>query len=257
MYNANLDKKIPLLNLQGLRKSFEQYLVHRNVTFQVYRGEILGLMGSSGTGKSLLLKSIIGLEKPDDGKILFEGRDLTALTEHDLFEVRKRIGYVFQGGALFDSLSVSENLAYPLEKHTEKTPKEIQKIILERLAIFGLESSAHLYPSELSGGMQKRVGLLRATILDPELVLFDEPAAGLDPVNIRRLVRNIRLIRSRRSMTGIFVSHDFHIISAICDRLAILKDGSIYSVTSIPETRSSQDPVILDFTDTNYGKQNL
>ena len=186
---------LPVLIVRNLKKYFDEHRVLEDVSFEVHHGEILGLMGGSGSGKSMTLKSIIGLEKPDSGTVIFEGRKLTQLSERELYQVRVEIGYVFQSGALFDSMTLEDNLAYPLRKHTNSSAEEIHAQINERLKTLDMVGSNDLYPSQISGGMQKRAGLARATMLRPKVVLFDEPTAGLDPVNIRRLVHNMRRYR--------------------------------------------------------------
>lgn len=240
-------KPTPILKVEGLTKSFGDKLVHNGVSFELYENEILGLFGGSGTGKSVVLRSIIGLEQPDDGSIRFLGQELTTLTERELFPVRQKISYVFQNGALFDSLTVEENLAYPLRAHTKLESAEIKKKVDAMLALVDLPDSNDLLPSELSGGMQKRAGLARAIIMDPKVVLFDEPTAGLDPVNTRRLCQNILNFKSR-GLTGIFVTHDITSAFEICDRIIILADGKIAISMGTEEMKSSKDPLVQTFT---------
>ena len=235
------------LSIRHLKKSFGEKHVHKDVTFDVLEGEILGLFGGSGTGKSVVLRSIIGLEQPDGGEIIFEDQDLTKLTERQMFKVRTHISYVFQNGALFDSLTVEENLAYPLHAHTKMSDSEIKTKVDEILAMVDMKDSNALLPNELSGGMQKRAGFGRAIILSPKIVLFDEPTAGLDPVNTGRLLKNI-LAFKERGMTGIFVTHDIPAAFEICDRVAILKDGKIELVLTIEEMKTSEDPLVKSFT---------
>jgi len=216
----------PVLRLQNIHKSFGDKKVHQGVSFELKQGEILGLFGGSGTGKSVVLRSIIGLEQPDEGEILFENTDLTRLNERELFDIRTRISYVFQNGALFDSLTVEENLAYPLKAHAHLTQVEIDDKVNHMLELIDMKGANQLLPNELSGGMQKRAGFARAIILEPKVVLFDEPTAGLDPVNTERLLNNI-LAFKKRGMTGIFVTHDIPAAFKICDRIAILHEGKI------------------------------
>ena len=237
----------PALRIINLHKSFGEKLVHRGVSFDLKEGEILGLFGGSGTGKSVVLRSIIGLEHPDEGQILFEGRDLTELNEKQLFEVRTHIGYVFQNGALFDSLTVEENLAYPLIAHTKLSESEIQKKVNHMLELIDMKGSNQLLPAELSGGMQKRAGLARAIILAPKIILFDEPTAGLDPVNTERLLNNI-LEFKKEGMTGIFVTHDIPAAFKICDRIAILNEGKIELILTPAEMKVSTNPLVKSFT---------
>jgi phospholipid/cholesterol/gamma-HCH transport system ATP-binding protein len=245
-------EKEAALQIENVHKSFGAKHVHRGLSFTLYRGEILGLFGGSGTGKSVILRSIIGLEKPDRGRILFGGQDLTQLTERQLIPVRNRISYVFQNGALFDSLTVEENLAYPLREHTQLSESEIHARIEEMLGLIDMKGSNHLLPSELSGGMQKRAGLARATILEPEIILFDEPTAGLDPVNTKRLLENIRKLQDERHVTGIFVTHDIPSALEICDRIAILHEGVIYCVETVEGIKNSKDPLVKSFVDAVY-----
>jgi phospholipid/cholesterol/gamma-HCH transport system ATP-binding protein len=235
------------LRVRDVHKTFGDKQVHKGVSFDLLEGEILGLFGGSGTGKSVVLRSIIGLENPDSGEILFEGQDLTQLSERELFPVRTHISYVFQNGALFDSLSVEDNLAYPLHAHTKMTEAEIHNRVNEVLEMVDMKNSNQLLPSELSGGMQKRAGFGRAIILQPKVVLFDEPTAGLDPVNTGRLLKNI-LEFKKRGMTGIFVTHDIPAAFEICDRVAILKDGKIALIMTVDEMKNSNDPLVKSFT---------
>jgi phospholipid/cholesterol/gamma-HCH transport system ATP-binding protein len=235
------------LSLRNLHKAFGEKAVHRGVSLDLHEGEILGLFGGSGTGKSVILRSIIGLEHPDEGEIIFEGRNLIPLTERELFSVRTRISYVFQNGALFDSLTVEENLAYPLREHALMTESEIHERVNEMLEMIDMKGANHLLPSELSGGMQKRAGFARSVILQPKVVLFDEPTAGLDPVNTGRLLQNI-LSFKRRGMTGIFVTHDIPAAFEVCDRIAILNQGRIELIMSVDEMKKSNDALVKSFT---------
>ena len=235
------------LSVKNLHKAFGAKVVHKGVSFDVRENEILGLFGGSGTGKSVILRSLIGLERPDKGEILFEGRDLMKLTERELFEVRTHISYVFQNGALFDSLTVEENLAYPLRAHTKMTDEEIHKKVNETLELIDMKNTNKLLPDELSGGMQKRAGFARSIMLQPKIVLFDEPTAGLDPVNTGRLLQTI-LSFKKRGMTGVFVTHDIPSAFEICDRIAILNNGIIDKLMTVEEMKRSNDPLVKSFT---------
>jgi phospholipid/cholesterol/gamma-HCH transport system ATP-binding protein len=235
------------LEVRDLHKSFGDKLVHQGVSFQLYCGEILGLFGGSGTGKSVILRSIIGLEHPDEGEIIFRGENIAEMTERQLITIRNKIGYVFQNGALFDSLTVEENLSYPLQEHTDLTAKDIHDRVNQMLELIDMKGANDLYPNELSGGMQKRAGLARATILSPEIILFDEPTAGLDPVNTKRLVENIRNVKKQRGVTGIFVTHDIPSAFEIADRIAILYNGKIYIIDTVEHIKKSEDPLVQSF----------
>lgn len=235
-----------MLQLQDLHKSFGEKRVHRGVSLELRKGEILGLWGGSGTGKSVILRSIIGLERPDRGAILFNGKNIVGMNERELIDVRKKIGYVFQNGALFDSLTVEQNLAYPLREHTSLSGPEIHRMVDEMLELIDMKGSNHLLPSELSGGMQKRAGLARAIILEPQIILFDEPTAGLDPLNTQRLLQNIKKLKTR-GITGIFVTHDIPSAFEISDRIAILYNGQIYLIDTVENMKASTDPLVRSF----------
>jgi phospholipid/cholesterol/gamma-HCH transport system ATP-binding protein len=236
-----------MLEVTGLEMRIGEHRVLDGIQFEIAEGEILGLMGSSGGGKSTTLKLIVGLVKPTAGRILFKGMDLTAMSEHELIHVRPRIGFVFQNGALFDSLTVEENLSYPLVRHTDMDEAAIVQKVNERLKVVGLEGTNHLLPNELSGGMAKRAGLIRATMLDPKLVLFDEPTAGLDPVNVKHFVGKICDLKREHSLSGIFISHEASDVLAVCDRVAILWEGRIRAIGSKQEICRSEDPVVRSF----------
>jgi phospholipid/cholesterol/gamma-HCH transport system ATP-binding protein len=235
-----------LIEVKNFHKSFGAKHVHRGVSFELQKGECLGLIGGSGSGKSVLLRSIIGLEKPDQGEIIFENRDITKLSESALIEVRRKIAYGFQGGALFDSMTVYENLAYPLRAHTTMSEDEIAKKIHFQLSEFGLAGNEKLFPANLSGGMQKRVGLARSIILGPEVILYDEPTAGLDPFNTKRIQETI-LQMKQKGTTSILVTHDMPVAFAVCDRIAILVSGKIESIGSIDEIEEKSNHLILRF----------
>lgn len=226
-----------VIAVENFAKSFGDKTVHRNISFTVRKGECLGLVGGSGAGKSVILRSLIGLEKPDSGRVLVDGQDITHMSEGELVEIRKKVAYVFQNGALFDSLSVYENLAYPLREHTTLSELEISKKITDLLKEFGLEGNEETFPAKLSGGMQKRVGLARATIMQPHVVLYDEPTAGLDPYTTKR-IQDVMLRLKNRGVTGILVTHDMPTCFAVCDRIAMLYEGEIRAVV---ETRDLAD----------------
>ena len=234
------------LDVKGLHKAFGDKKVHQGVSFQLKRGEILALFGGSGTGKSVLIRSIIGLEHPDDGEIWFEGQDVTKFSEREMIPIRTRIGYVFQNGALFDSLTVEENLSYPLREHTRLNDEKIKARVNEMLDLIDMKGSNPLLPAELSGGMQKRAGLARAIILEPSIILFDEPTAGLDPVNTKRLLDNIHKLKNK-GITGIFVTHDIPAAFEIADRIAILYNGKIHVIDTVENIKHSTDSLVQSF----------
>jgi len=215
-----------VIEVKNFKKSFGKKEVHKGVTFSVTKGQCMGLIGGSGTGKSVILRSLIGLEKPDSGHVLINGIDITHMSERDLLGVRKKVAYAFQNGALFDSMTVYENLAYPLREHFQLTEKEIQDRVLGQLTDFGLEGNENVYPGNLSGGMQKRVGLVRAMMMSPEIILYDEPTAGLAPYNTKK-IQDLILRLKNRGVTSILVTHDMPTANAVCDKMAMLMNGRI------------------------------
>lgn len=235
-----------LIRVRDFRKSFGEKEVHRGVTFEVHQGECLGLIGGSGQGKSVLLRSLIGLEMPDSGNVFYRDLEVTRLRERELIEVRKRVAYAFQGGALFDSMTVFENLAYPLRAHTQLTLEQMKEKITRLLGEFGLSGNEDLYPVNLSGGMQKRLGLARALILEPDIILYDEPTAGLDPFNTRKIQEMILHLKSKGT-TGILVTHDMPVAFAVCDRIAILSEGRIAKIDSVKTIRESAEHPVSRF----------
>lgn len=238
MAAANAKEKEVIVEFQGFKKRFGSKPVHRDVSFKVYRGECLGLLGGSGAGKSVILRSLIGLEKADDGKILIDGVDISRMREHELIEIRRKVAYVFQNGALFDSMNVYENLAYPLRAHTRLSEFEIAERIHQQLSEFGLADAETTMPANLSGGMQKRVGLARSIILQPNVVLYDEPTAGLDPYNTIRIQEMILRLKAK-GVTSLFVTHDMPSVFAVCDRIALLLDGRVQAIGTREELESS------------------
>lgn len=236
-----------VLSIRNVEKSFGAKKVHQGLSFDLIEGEILALFGGSGTGKSVVLRSLIGLEKPDAGEIIFEGVDITKLSEDDLVQVRKKISYIFQNGALFDSMTVYDNLAYPLIEHTDLTPTQIEERIKEMLELIGLKGAEKLLPASLSGGMQKRVGAARAIIMKPKVILYDEPTAGLDPFNTQRLLDLMKRIQRREGNTAIFVTHDIPSAFEVADRIAIMYNGKIHTIDTTENVKKSKDPFVQAF----------
>lgn len=235
-----------MIEVKNYCKSFDGRQVHRRVTFAVRKGECLGLVGGSGVGKSVVLRSLIGLEKPDSGEIWIDGVEISQLTENQLIDVRKKVAYVFQNGALFDSMSVYENLAYPLREHTKLSEAEISQRIQEQLSEFGLVEAGNKFPAQLSGGMQKRVGLARSIILGPRVVLYDEPTAGLDPFNTIRIQEMVLRMKAK-GFTSIFVSHDMPSVYAVCDRIALLVGGEVMAIGTAEEMSQDHNSVLQKF----------
>lgn len=239
-----------IIEVKNFHKAFGKKSVHEGVSLYVKKGECLGLVGGSGTGKSVLLRSLIGLEKADKGEIHIEGIDVTGYSEQQWQIIRKKVAYAFQGGALFDSMSVFENLAYPLREHSKLSASEIQQRISAQLKDFGLEGSEKLYPNELSGGMQKRVGLARAMMLEPDIILYDEPTAGLDPYNTRN-IQELILKLKKKGVTSILVTHDMPTAFAVCDKFAFLKDKVIKEQGTSEQLKNQSDSLIHQFIQGN------
>lgn len=235
-----------LLEVKDIHKSFEGSQIHQGISFELYENECLGLLGRSGSGKSVLLRSLIGLERIDQGEIRYRDQRIDDLKEEDYFKIRTQISYSFQNGALFDSMNVYENLAYPLREHTKLKEEEIKKKISDILGVVKLEGKEELMPSELSGGMQKRIGLARSLILNPEIILYDEPTAGLDPKNIENIV-NIMLDLKKANHSSIFVTHDMPAAMEVCDRIVIIGEGKVQFNGTKEDMKKSDNPYIQDF----------
>jgi phospholipid/cholesterol/gamma-HCH transport system ATP-binding protein len=236
-----------LIELDAVEKAFGSNRVLRGVDLSIRRGEILTLLGGSGTGKSVILKHMVGLLRPDAGCVRIDGRDVTRLRERDWVALRKRIAYVFQGSALFDSLTVLENVAYALREHLPLSESGVRERVAECLAAVGLEGIEARMPAELSGGMRKRVAVARAIALQPEAILYDEPTTGLDPANSKRIGQLIVRLRERLDVTSVIVTHDLDLCFAISDRVALLGAGRLLTLGTADEVRSSTAPEVRDF----------
>lgn len=223
-----------LIEVEDFKKSFGDKNIHNGVTFYVRKGECMGLVGGSGAGKSVILRSLIGLEKPDSGQIRINDQSIIGMNELEFTNIRKKVAYAFQGGALFDSMTVQENLSYPLEQHTTLNSSQIQDRVKSQLNEFGLLDALELFPGELSGGMQKRVGLARAMMLEPEILLYDEPTAGLDPYNTIKIQELIVRLKEK-GVTSILVTHDIPTALNVCDKVAFLKNKIIAEIGTIEE----------------------
>lgn len=241
-----MTQKRSKIEVVDFHKSFGDKVVHKGVSFYVKEGECVGLIGGSGAGKSVLLRSLVGLEKPDQGKVEIDGEDITPLKERELVAVRKKVAYVFQNGALFDSLSVYENLAYPLREHFNLSEPEIAERIKSQLEEFGMPGTEHLLPGNISGGMQKRVGLARAMMMHPEVVLYDEPTAGLDPFNTKRIQESILKLKSK-GVTSILVTHDIPTVYAVCDKVVLLSEGAVSEQFTMEQLAKQENSSIHQF----------
>jgi len=241
------DDKHPAIAVQKLRKSFGTQKVLNGISFQVGEGETVAVIGRSGGGKSVLLKLLIGLQLPDSGSILIADEEITKLDNKRLNEIRKKIGFLFQQAALYDSLSVAENVDFPLSRHSEMSELERAQRVQGLLREVGMDQESEKFPSQLSGGMQKRVGLARALALDPNILLFDEPTAGLDPITAEEIGNLIVELKKKRQVSAIVVTHDVHGAKAYSDRMVLLHQGSIHAEGSFEELESSNDKSISQF----------
>lgn len=242
--------------VENLTKRFGNLTVLNKISLNVKRGENLVVFGRSGQGKSVLLKCIIGLMKPDEGNIYINGQDITKLSISELNKLRKNIGFLFQSSALYDSMTVRENLAFPLKRlFPEMTQKEIEDKVRSTLELVSLENAIDKMPSELSGGMKKRIGLARSIITDPQLMLYDEPTTGLDPITTKEISDLILTLQKKLNMTSIVVTHDLMCAEIIADRAIFLKDGKIAYEGSINELTNSDDPFLKNFFSHEFIKE--
>lgn len=233
--------------VKGLRKSFGAQQVLKGIDLSVNEGEILAVLGKSGTGKSVLLRLLIGLEKADAGSICIRGQETTNLQMDQWNEVRLKIGFLFQEGALYDSLTIAENVAFPLRRHTKMSDSERSEKVRSLLNSVGLDKDLEKMPGGISGGMRKRVGFARALALDPEILLFDEPTAGLDPITAAEIGTLIQKQREERKVSSIVVTHDMHAAHHFSDRLVMLKEGSILLTGTFDDFQKSKDPFVAQF----------
>lgn len=236
-----------MIKIEGVYKSFEDNEVLRGVNLEIKDGEAMVILGPSGCGKSVLLKHIIGLMIPDEGRILIDDTDLSSLDRDGLFEMRRKFGMLFQSAALFDSMTVYENVSVGLTEHKKMSEEERREIVAEKLDLVGLSLKEDLYPAELSGGMKKRVGLARAICMDPEIVLYDEPTTGLDPVIADTINELIMSLQERLNITSVIVTHDMRSAFMLGDRLSLLHEGEIRFVGDKDEIERSDDDMVREF----------
>src|SRR5579859_3983059 len=245
-----------MIRVENLWKSFGNQEVLRGVSFEVRAGEFAALIGSSGGGKSLLLKLLVGLLKPDRGRVWVGGKEVASLGRRELESLRSHIGFVFQGGALFDSMTVYNNVAFPLRERTSLGERAIYQKVMKELELVGLRDSARKYPAQLSGGMLKRVALARALVRDPEIILFDEPTTGLDPVVSRTVLDLFDLVHQKLQLTGILVSHEIPRIFQIVQKVAMLHEGRIIAVEPPDPLCALPEPMIQEFVNGKSAAQN-
>ena len=236
-----------MIEIRDLHKSFAGVKVINGITLNVKKGEILALIGGSGQGKSVLLKHMAGLIKPDQGQVLVDGKEIANLRGKKLSELRSRLGFLFQGGALFDSFNVFDNVAFPLREKTKLREEEIRKRVVQELEQVGLSGEEGKYPTQLSGGMVKRAALVRELIWEPEIMFFDEPTAGLDPIIGHTIINLIDSVHKRFDFTGIIVTHEIPKVFDIVNKVAMLHEGAILKEGSPEEIVSSDDPVVQQF----------
>lgn len=237
----------PIISIRNLHKRFGTQEVLDGVDLDINSGESLVILGRSGCGKSVLLKQITGLISPEHGSIMFEGEDITKFGRRKLFEMRKHFGMLFQGAALFDSMTVGENVGLPLEKHGHMSAEEIKATVFEKLKLIGLTDVFDSYPSQLSGGMKKRVGLARAIVMDPQVVLYDEPTTGLDPIMADVINSLIRDLQSELNITSVVVTHDINSAYRVADRMTMLHEGRIIYSGTPEETRETDNAIVRQF----------
>jgi phospholipid/cholesterol/gamma-HCH transport system ATP-binding protein len=228
--SAALSSAEPMISVIGLYKSFGDKNVLNGIDLEIGRGESLMLVGGSGAGKSVFIKHLIGLLQPDEGNVVVDGVDLTRASPEVVLELRKHFGMTFQEGALFDSMNVSDNIAFPIRRHTKQTEAEVAARVRECLALVRLPGIEDKMPSELSGGMRRRVGFARAIALEPEILLFDEPTTGLDPINTAAIGTVINQLRTELGVTAVTITHDMGLATTIADRVAIMRRGRILMV---------------------------
>jgi phospholipid/cholesterol/gamma-HCH transport system ATP-binding protein len=236
-----------MIEIKNLHKSFRDKRVLCGVDLTIPTGETLVVIGASGCGKSVLLKHIVGLLTPDEGQVIIDGQDIGRLKEKDLFELRRKFGFLFQGAALFDSMTVLENVSLGLVEHGERDTAKIKRIVADKLAMVGLPGTENLKPAELSGGMRKRVGLARALSQEPEYIFYDEPTTGLDPIMSDQIDELIAKLTKQLKVTSIVVTHDMFSVERVAHSVAMMHEGRVYFTGSPAALEASADPVIRAF----------
>jgi phospholipid/cholesterol/gamma-HCH transport system ATP-binding protein len=236
-----------IISLRGVTKSFGSHTVLKDISFDVPKGRITAIMGPSGTGKSVLLKNIIGLLRPDAGEIWVDGEQTVGMSEKDLYRVRRKFGVLFQDGALFGSMDMYDNIAFPLREHTRKSEREIREIVMEKSALVGMLDHMKKVPGEVSGGMKKRAGLARALVLDPEIVLFDEPDSGLDPVRVAYLDELVIDVQQKTGATFFIITHNIPSVMRTAEFIGVLFRSGLVKFASKDEMKSIDNKIIRQF----------
>ena len=237
----------PFVEFIDVHKAYGSKHVLRGASVKVYRGEVVVIMGGSGTGKSVTLRHMLGLEAPDRGRVMVEEEDITDLPEEELYRVRKKFGMLFQSAALFDSMNVFENIAFPLREHTDMSDDDIARAVREKLELVNLPNTEKLMPVDLSGGMRKRVGLARSIVLDPKVILYDEPTTGLDPITAQTINELIIDLQAKLNVTSVVVTHDIHSAFSVGDRVAFLNQGVFEWIGTMDDARDSDHPKLREF----------
>ncbi len=237
----------PFAFFDEVHKRFDNKEVLRGLTVVIRKREMMVILGGSGSGKTVILKHIVGLLKPDEGHVYVDGEDITELDENRLLPIRRKIGFLFQGCALFDSMNVLDNVAFPLREHTRFSNREIEGKAREKLRLVGLESVEKVMPDKLSGGMKKRVALARAIVLEPEALLYDEPTTGLDPITTRWVTKLMRSIHEKLGITSVVVTHNVQSALSVADRIAFLYRGRIKFVGTPKQISDNHDPIVREF----------
>ncbi len=239
---------VSIIEFKKVSKAFGDNKVLEAADVSIFKGETITIIGGSGKGKTVLLKLLLGVLHPDSGHVYFKGQALDSMSERELSKMRSQIGMLFQGAALFDSLTVRENVAYPLREHfRDYSEEKISQIVAEKLKLVGLPGVESMMPADLSGGMKKRVGLARAIATNPDVILYDEPTTGLDPANTKRICMLIKSLQEKLGVTSIVVTHDMQAAFDVTDRLAMIHDRHFGFVGTKDEARSSQDPLVKNF----------
>lgn len=240
-----------MIEIKNLKKRFGKKEVLRGVNLSIKTGETMVIIGRSGCGKSVLLKHVVGLLKGDEGEVIVDGQIISSMSSEELYRIRTKFGYLFQGAALFDSMTVGENVGLALRENYQMNEQKIREIVAEKLALVGLPNIEQMKPSELSGGMRKRVGLARALATNPEYIFYDEPTTGLDPIMSDAIDTLIKDLAQKLRVTSVVITHDIQSVYKIADRIAMMHEGKIYFLGNAKDLAETQDPIVRNFVDRN------